>query len=126
MIEITLDEFERIEDQKVARKVLKNIADKNSDREVAEHWGIPILQVRKMRVDMGIKKRAGNGRQKVYKQTKEKKLHSGNLDYSLSIEGTLTGEMLNEKLDELKSLLAAMPGEIFEVSIKTTLGGVTQ
>lgn len=126
MIEMTLNDFERIEDQKEARKVLKNIADQNSDREVAEHWGIPIMKVRKMRADMGIKKRAGNGRQKVNRQTKAKDIPAGSFDYSLSIEGTLTGEMLNDKLDELKSLLAAMPGEIFEVRIKSAPGGLIQ
>jgi hypothetical protein len=119
MIEITLNDFQNIEDKKEAKQVLKKIADQNSDREIADHWGISIPHVRKMRADMGIKKRAGtgNGRKRTKKQTKATDVSAGSLDYNLSIEGTLTGKMLHERLDELKSLLSAMPGELFEVKI---------
>ena len=117
MIELTLDDFKKIEDQKEAKKVFKELANQNSDREISEYWGIPIPHVRKMRADMGIKKRAGNGRKKTKIQSKVTDVSAGNLDYKLSIEGKLTGEMLHERLDELKSLVSAMPGEIFEVKI---------
>ncbi len=114
MIEIALDDFVKIEDQKEAKKVLKELATKNSDRVIAEHWGIPISKFRKLRADMGIKKRAGNGRKM---KIETKTVSAGNLDYNISIEGKLTGEMLHERLDELKSLVAAMPAETFEVKI---------
>jgi len=118
VIELTLDDFVKIEDKKDAKQVLKKIADQNSDREIAEHWGMSIPQIRKMRVDMGIKKRTANGNKRAAKkQVKTTDLSAGNLDYNISIEGTLTGELLHDKLDELKSLLSTMPSEMFEVKI---------
>ncbi len=123
MIELTLDDFLKIDDRKEAKQVLKSIADQNSDREIGEHWGMSIPQIRKMRVEMGIKKRAANGRKRAVKKqvkTTTDITLAGNLDYDISIQGTLTGEMLHEKLDDLKSLLSTMPGEMFEVKIHST------
>ncbi len=86
MIELTVDDFVKIEDKKEAKQVLKRIADQNSDREIADHWGMSIPQVRKMRVEMGIKKRAGNGKKRTAKkQTKTTDpTLAGNLDYDIS------------------------------------------
>ncbi len=119
LIELSYADFQKIEDSKEQRKAFKKITDQNSDRVIGEEWGLSMGAVRKMRHEMGIKKRAGNGRPKGTKQSVPRDVPSDfSSEYYVKIEGRLSTTSLTEKLENIRAFLDAVPGEQFDVKVQ--------